>query len=47
MVTAPLSGAAAPDTILSSVDLPAPFLPITHQRSPRRIVIDMPVVDDA
>ncbi len=28
----------APATILSSVVLPAPFWPITHQRSPRRIV---------
>ena len=29
---------SAPAIIFSSVDLPAPFLPITHQRSPRRIV---------
>ena len=29
---------SAPATIFSSVDLPAPFLPITHQRSPRRMV---------
>ena len=29
---------SAPATIFSSVVLPAPFLPITHQRSPRRIV---------
>ena len=35
--TAPASGASAPATSFSSVDLPAPFAPITHQRSRRRI----------
>ena len=36
--TLPESGAAAPAIILSSVVFPAPFLPITAQRSPRRMV---------
>src|SRR4029079_15262135 len=34
----PGAGASAPAIILSSVDLPAPFFPITHHRSPRRMV---------
>ena len=34
--TAPSSGSVAPATSLSSVDLPAPLTPITHQRSLRR-----------
>ena len=38
LAPSPASGASAPATIFSSVDLPAPFFPITHQRSPRRIV---------
>ena len=38
----PESGASAPATILSSVVLPAPFRPMTHQRSPRRMVSESP-----
>ena len=39
MRTLPESGASVSATILSSVVLPAPFLPITHQRSPRRMAM--------
>ena len=34
----PRRAASTPATILSSVVLPAPLRPITHQRSPRRMV---------
>ena len=36
-LTTPSSGGNTPATIFRSVDLPAPFFPITHQRSPRRM----------
>jgi hypothetical protein len=43
----PSSGSVAPATSFSSVDLPAPLTPITHQRSLRRTMEVEPVVDHA
>ena len=42
MRTPPRSGASTPAIIFSSVVLPAPFRPMTDQRSPRRIVRSTP-----
>ena len=44
-VTVPLSAVPSPATSLSNVDLPAPLMPSTHQRSLRRIRKSKFVVD--